>query len=1134
MGRLTDTILPDLTPDNPDDNPREKIEYTAGDRIQAKIDIFGTRTEYSYDNLGRISRERDFFGNPIGNDTTYTYNTGGQVTSVTDARNRTTQIGLDAQGRSSVNTYFDGTTSKVVYDALGRIKSETNQLGQATTYEYDAYGKVSTMIDALNQRTQFTYNSRGSLVKVTDALGHETKYEYDQYNRQTAVIDGNGNRTETTYDQFGQVIAVKDANLHITEYAYDNLGELTAVKLANQATTIYGYDNLGRQTLFEDANGNKTTYEYDTFNRKVATNLALGQRSTTIFNNSGQVANTTDFNGNVITYGYDLYGRLATKSFSDPSVATVGYTYDPVTSQVKTVADGRGVTQYTYDQWDRLQTTIMPDLQSITYGYDVLDNLTSVTTSAAITNYSYDKLNRLDTVKESNRILADYDYDAVGNLTQTKLADGSVETRQYDARNALTQITAKNVTGTVFSSFTYTLDPLGNRTNVIDNIGSRVDYTYDIVNRLTQEKITDATAGNRTIDYSYDLVGNRLNKTDTLEGSTIYSYDANNRLKDTTAGAKVTKFTYDNNGSILTVSDGTNSVVYDWINDGENRLVRVNNGSSLTQYVYDADGNRVASITDGVRTNYLTAPIMGMSEVLMEYDNSGNITTDYTQGLGLIRSRASGRESFYHTDGLGSTRVITDNVGLITNRYNYDAFGVTINQSGTSDNSFQFAGEQRDSATGLDYHRARYYDPGLGRFVSKDDYSGRLNSPITQNPYAYANANPVNFTDPSGYFSLEEVNAAEAISGILSSIPGIALRTVGAIIGGALAAGVFDTARQGYQLIDSAIHGDGRKTDFDVDELLQSVQIGAALGPLLALVPEAALYFAYEGIKSGVAELEAGNIATGVFDILTSLIPLFEEADSKGASNCFVAGTKILTTEGEKNIEDIQVGDWVVSDDPNTPGEIEAKQVTDTFIRQTSGLVDLYVDGEVISTTGEHPFWTPDKGWVEAKDLEVGSFLQTEDGRIIDVDKIEKREGQFQVYNFRVEGFHTYFISDLDILVHNANCAKNAAELRKNMENAGVTFNPGEAAHHIVPSTDGRTQAAINARYTLNSYGIPINDANNGVKLPVSQHNGQGLHRGKTYKAIDLELQKATNKAEAEAILQSIAAKIKAGTFPPP
>ncbi|MEG3957674.1 polymorphic toxin-type HINT domain-containing protein [Microcoleus sp. herbarium2] len=79
----------------------------------------------------------------------------------------------------------------------------------------------------------------------------------------------------------------------------------------------------------------------------------------------------------------------------------------------------------------------------------------------------------------------------------------------------------------------------------------------------------------------------------------------------------------------------------------------------------------------------------------------------------------------------------------------------------------------------------------------------------------------------------------------------------------------------------------------------------------------------------------------------------------------------------------------------------------DTFVRETDALVDLYVDGEVISTTGEHPFWVSDFGWVEAKDLVVGSLLQTGDGRIVDVDKVEKREGKFEVYNFRVEGFHT-------------------------------------------------------------------------------------------------------------------------------
>jgi RHS repeat-associated protein len=166
--------------------------------------------------------------------------------------------------------------------------------------------------------------------------------------------------------------------------------------------------------------------------------------------------------------------------------------------------------------------------------------------------------------------------------------------------------------------------------------------------------------------------------------------------------------------------------------------------TSQSSFVYDAFGNRVSSTTDGVKTNYLTAAIWDLPEVLMEYDDNDNILTDYTQGIGLVRSRHDGLEGFYHTDALGSTRVVTDNVGLISDRYTYDAFGVLLDQSGTFGNSSQFAGEQRDSATGLDYLRARYYDPLLGRFVSKDSFGGVIERPMSQNSYLYADANPVN------------------------------------------------------------------------------------------------------------------------------------------------------------------------------------------------------------------------------------------------------------------------------------------------------------------------------------------------------------------------------------------------------
>ncbi len=118
--------------------------------------------------------------------------------------------------------------------------------------------------------------------------------------------------------------------------------------------------------------------------------------------------------------------------------------------------------------------------------------------------------------------------------------------------------------------------------------------------------------------------------------------------------------------------------------------------------------------------------------------------------------------------------------------------------------------------------------------------------------------------------------------------------------------------------------------------------------------------------------------------------------------NCFVAGTEIVTRDGTKNIEDIHVGDWVLSDDPNTPGDIEYKQVLQTFAHDTSNLVDVYIGGEKITTTEGHPFWVPDVGWVLAKDLHAGSHLQTKTESWLDIDKVEMHGGLTTVSPFNV------------------------------------------------------------------------------------------------------------------------------------
>ncbi len=100
----------------------------------------------------------------------------------------------------------------------------------------------------------------------------------------------------------------------------------------------------------------------------------------------------------------------------------------------------------------------------------------------------------------------------------------------------------------------------------------------------------------------------------------------------------------------------------------------------------------------------------------------------------------------------------------------YGAFGNLIGSTGSTNNSYGFAGEQFDSGLDQYYLRARYYDQSSGRFTRRDDYEGRLGEPLTLHKYLYANGNPVNGIDPTGLYTLGEVNAAESIRNILAGI----------------------------------------------------------------------------------------------------------------------------------------------------------------------------------------------------------------------------------------------------------------------------------------------------------------------------------------------------------------------------
>ena len=125
---------------------------------------------------------------------------------------------------------------------------------------------------------------------------------------------------------------------------------------------------------------------------------------------------------------------------------------------------------------------------------------------------------------------------------------------------------------------------------------------------------------------------------------------------------------------------------------------------------------------------------------------------------------------------MSDEKLLTNEAGEVTDQYSYDAYGNLLEKEGSTENEFLYTGEQYNANTGLYYLRARYMNPSTGSFISMDSYQGSIYEPVTLHKYLYANANPVMYTDPSGYTAATEqltaTNIMENIA-VLSETKGI-------------------------------------------------------------------------------------------------------------------------------------------------------------------------------------------------------------------------------------------------------------------------------------------------------------------------------------------------------------------------
>ena len=781
------------------------LAYDANGHLLSGTDAAGKITKFTYDAAGRVTQTTD----KLGQSTSTTYSAMGdglKIATFTDANGGMTDKSYDSRGNETGLTFPDGSTEATTYDAEGRPVSRRNRDGQTTMFQYDALSRLTTttnpdgttirrtyddagrvvtqtdergnvtgyshapnkqtVTDASGKVTVHEFDSRRRQIKTTDALGHVTTFAYDSNGNLARTTFSDGTSKTTTYDAAGQKTTETDQAGHALQFAYDAAGRLIRATNAVGGITSYGYDTVGNRVTETDANGRVTQLQYDAGGRLTARIRPLGQRESFIHDANGNQLSHTDFNGQTTTFTYNAVNRQTASTFPGGAVVTYAYTGGGSRTQA-------GGDSYVYDVRGRLIRETKASGELLTYTYDAAGNKASFTTPQGTTVYTHDVLNRPATVVDATGTTT-YAYDAVGNLAGTTYPNGNSSAYTFDALNRLTQVTNSGPSGLI-SSYTYALGAAGNRLQVVEAgpaaTARTVSYSYDAVQRLTQEAIDEpGTANDQTIAYSYDAVGNRaqMNRAGIV---TSYGYDFNDRLLTEASSAGTFTSNYDGNGNLRTRGNG--SVTDTYVYDAENRLVSATVQSGINpgavDYAYDADGMRTSKTVDGIATAFLLDKNRDFAQVVVE--TTGATATTYTLGRQLIGQTRTGAGTHFHlADGQLSTRQLTTTAGSTSDTYTYDAFGVLLNSTGTTANLYGYTGEQFDPNVGFYYLRARYYAPQQGRFITTDPELGDVSDPVSLHRYVYGDNDPVLKRDPSGREGegLISVLATLAIDNILN------------------------------------------------------------------------------------------------------------------------------------------------------------------------------------------------------------------------------------------------------------------------------------------------------------------------------------------------------------------------------
>ena len=261
------------------------------------------------------------------------------------------------------------------------------------------------------------------------------------------------------------------------------------------------------------------------------------------------------------------------------------------------------------------------------------------------------------------------------------------------------------------------------------------------------------TVGNKVTAYNKN---DELFRTDTLNTDTeedsvvIYKYDKNGNQLATVNRYEIPSDKKDSTYVDIDVTLGDNRLNENVVNhyNALNQLTQTLTKNYKVRFIYDAEGLRTSKTVNGEKTVF----VWDEDQLVMELSGSGKMQKRYIRGNDLVYADKgeNTEKQYYVTDPHGNVVQLTDESGKITKTYEYDSFGNETNRYGKDDNPFRYCCEYYDKETEEIYLRARYYQPTVGRFLTRDTYTGEEDEPMSLHLYTYCYNNPVVYFDNGG------------------------------------------------------------------------------------------------------------------------------------------------------------------------------------------------------------------------------------------------------------------------------------------------------------------------------------------------------------------------------------------------